>query len=95
MDWIRLTANALWILAIALSLAAISRASWQASRHRTRFVSQLKQRGYRLSLNAAGIAFSLGLAGACANHLLALFWMTMATVFLGFMAATLLDSRKG
>jgi hypothetical protein len=61
-DWFNLLANSFWIFGLALALAALSHASWQASLTRQTFRSRLAQPLAQTALNTAGVFFCAGLA---------------------------------
>ncbi len=80
-DWFHLLTNALWILACALALAAISYASWQASSQQKRLREILNGTGYQLLFNLAGLLFCLGLAGSDTQVWKIILWLVLAAAF--------------
>jgi len=62
-DWFNLVMNSFWILGCTIALATLSYASWEASTVKEKFIIRLKQPGYQISLNIAGLLFCIGLAG--------------------------------
>jgi len=62
-DWFNLVMNSFWILGCSIALATLSYASWEASTMKDKFIIRLKQPGYQISLNIAGLLFCIGLAG--------------------------------
>jgi hypothetical protein len=62
-DWFNLAANALWILALAILLAILSYASWQASLQHEKLRAQLTRPGYGIYFDLAAVLFCLGMAG--------------------------------
>lgn len=61
-NWYNLFANSLWILALALALATLSHARWQARRNSERLKDQLDHPRWGIPLNLSGVLFCLGLA---------------------------------
>ncbi len=61
-DWMDLGANSLWIVSLAILLAAVSVASWQGSQAGLRVRAVLAKPGYQILLNLAGLLFCAGLA---------------------------------
>jgi hypothetical protein len=80
-DWYNLLMNALWILACALALAAVSYASWQASVLGEKFRVVLGKSGIQQALNAAGLLFCAGLAGTSDVLWQRLLWILLALGF--------------
>lgn len=80
-DWINLGSNALWIVGLSIALAALSYASWDASNHHESFRSSLKKPGLMMSLNLAGLFFSLGMAATASSILVIILWMILAITF--------------
>lgn len=61
-DLCSVAANALWVLGLALILAALSWANWVAARERIRFRSALGQPGIRRATDGGLVLFCAGLA---------------------------------
>lgn len=61
-NWYNLTANSLWIIALALALATLSFARWEARELDQRLGAILSQSKWQTALNLAGILFCGGLA---------------------------------
>ena len=80
-DWYNLAANSLWILALALALAAISFARWEAVQRREKLGQILNQRGWQVALHLAGVLFSLGLAATSDVGWERIVWLAMTIVF--------------
>lgn len=80
-DWYNLFANALWIIALALALAVISFARWDATRRGEKLGKTLNRRGWQAALNVAGILFSLGLAATSDVLWERIVWLVMALLF--------------
>ena len=81
-DWTSLFVNALWMIAIALALAALSFASWQAARQGQRLRIILSRASYSRIFDLAGILFCIsGLFSAPATWL-KLVWLALGLGFL-------------
>lgn len=61
-DWGNLFANGLWILGCALTLAAFSYASWQASLADESLRARLGSIGIQRAFYLAGLSFCVGLS---------------------------------
>ncbi|MFQ5616086.1 MAG: hypothetical protein ACE5GO_06470 [Anaerolineales bacterium] len=87
-NWINLAFNTLWIVALAMALAALSYASWRASdganrtERKTRFRDELNQPGIQFFLNLAGFLFSSGLAFTSGRTFEKVIWFVLAALFL-------------
>jgi hypothetical protein len=81
-DWPALAANALWIAGLALALAALSLAGFEASYGHMPLGALLKQRRFDLTLNLAGLLFCAGLAASTAQLLQLILWTVLAVLFL-------------
>jgi hypothetical protein len=73
-NWLSLAANSLWIIALAMALAAISQASWQSSRQRLKLRMVLEGSGYQVIFGLAGILFCAGMALTTTSTLLTAAW---------------------
>lgn len=80
-DWTGLASNVLWILGLALGLATLSYASWQASIHKEKLGARLKRIPIQISLNLAGLLFSTGLAATSERGLEIGLWTVLALAF--------------
>lgn len=80
-DWVNLGSNALWIFGLSIALATLSYASWDASIHHEKLHTQLKKPGLIVSLNLAGLFFSLGMAATSSSILVAILWLILAILF--------------
>jgi len=80
-DWFNLAANALWILALAILLAVISYASWQASLEHEKLRSQLARPGYHRFFDLCAVLFCLGMAGTSRNGWEIGLWAVLAGLF--------------
>jgi hypothetical protein len=90
-DWPSLAASALWIAGLALALAALSFAGFEATYSRQPLGALLKQRRFDLTLNLAGLLFCAGLAASTAQLLQLILWTVLAVLFL---VSALLALRK-
>ncbi len=61
-DWAGVLKNAVWVVGLAVLLAAGSLASWEARRAGIRFAAILGQPGYMAAASAGLALFALGLA---------------------------------
>jgi hypothetical protein len=80
-DWGNLASNALWIVGLAVGLATLSYASWQASLHNEKFRQRLKHIPIQIALNLAGLLFSAGLAATSDTTLEIALWSVLALAF--------------
>lgn len=80
-DWPNLFRNSLWILGLALALAALSYASWEASLHKEKFRARLNRAPIQVALNLAGVLFCAGLAAIAASTLEIVLWALLAVAF--------------
>lgn len=92
-DWFNLASNTLWIVALALALATLSYASWQASWLKVSFRSVVDGFGIQVALHIAGLLFCLGLAASSTPIWQVILWLLLA---LGFIVQLffLLRARK-
>jgi hypothetical protein len=81
-DWLNLAANALWIVGLALALATMSLASWQAQRTKEKLRTRLAQPAMQTALSLAGALFCIGQAGASQGILLIVLWAVLGMAFL-------------
>ncbi len=81
-DWYNLAANALWILGLAIALAVISHASWQASLHHERLRLRLGQPGYQVFLDVAAVLFCAGMAATSRRVWEIILWSGLAVLFI-------------
>jgi hypothetical protein len=61
-DWVSLVLNELWILGLAIILAALSHADWLACTRRTQLRTLLAAPGFQLWLSVGLVLASLGMA---------------------------------
>ena len=81
-DWFNLTANALWIFALALGLAALSFASWEAKANSERLRVVLSRPRWEFTLNLAGVLFCLGLAATSVHLWEQILWVILVGLYL-------------
>jgi hypothetical protein len=81
-DWFNLFANSLWILALALALAALSYASWHASLDKEKLSSTLGKGGYPIVFSLAGVLFCAGLALTASSSVQIILWTILGISFL-------------
>ena len=93
-DWYHLAANALWILALAIALATISYASWVAGSKHQKLGDTIALPGYQISLDMAGILFSLGLAGTSERWWEVLLWLLITVLFTGLAVIKIISRNK-
>ena len=79
--WYNLFANALWIFALALVLAVLSYARWQAYQDGVKLGAMLNRPGWQMTLNIAGVIFCLGLAAASSKLWEQILWLVMGLLF--------------
>ncbi len=96
MDWLDILGNALWIAALALALAGISFASWQASTNGNKLRAQLGQSSYMRLFNLAGVLFCAGLALTASAVFQMILWSVLGVAFaIAFVFQALhLENRK-
>lgn len=82
-DWWALFHNSLWILGLALGLAALGLANYEANRYHVRLRQKLGERGFQLSLNAGTLLFCLGLLFSSKTWWEYVLWGLLAVAFAG------------
>ncbi len=90
--WIMVGSNALWILGLAIALAAFSFASWQSWASHASFRKTLGRASFQGILSIAGLLFCLGLAATTPVLWQAAIWLVLAALFL-YQAFTALRRR--
>lgn len=80
-DWYGLATNTLWILALALTLAILSFARWEANQRRKKICQVLMGRNWQVCLVAAGILFSGGLAATADASWKTILWLGWLVIF--------------
>lgn len=93
-DWVSVGSNALWILGCAIALATLSYASWEASLYREKLGVRLRRPSYQVSLDLAGLLFSLGLAATSAALWGKGLWLLLAAGFLYQLISLWLHQRR-
>jgi hypothetical protein len=81
-DWLNFAANALWICALALALAVLSFASWEAKVGGERLRAVLSRPRWEFTLNLAGALFCLGLAATSDKIWELALWLVLAGLYL-------------
>jgi hypothetical protein len=77
-DWFGVFANSLWVGALALVLALISRASWQSGREQVKFSAVISRNPYQSALFLAGVLFCSGMALTSTSTLKIVIWAGLA-----------------
>lgn len=93
-DWYNLAANALWILGCSVVLAALSFASWEASRSRERMITHLKRPAQQAALALGGMLTFLGLVAVESNLLARVIYAALAALSFLVMLSALRAMRK-
>ena len=83
MDWWGVVCNALWIGGLAVGLAALSMADYQAQREKVRLWRKLDEPGLQLALDVGMMAFCLGLAFGSGVWWEWVIWGLLALLFAG------------
>jgi len=81
MDFRSVVANTLWILGLALILAALSWARWVAARENVRFRVALSRPGVARALDGGLMLFCAGLAATARTGWEQVLWGVMAGVW--------------
>ncbi len=92
-DWVMVGSNALWIVGLAIALAAFSFASWQSWATGASFRQTLGRPTFQGVLSLAGLLFCLGLAATSPVLWQAALWLILAALFL-YQAFTTLRRRQ-
>ena len=93
-DWFNLAVNALWVLGCAVVLAALSYASWEASRNQELMSARLKRPSIQAALALGGTLFFLGLAAVENDLLLRIIYAVLAGLSFILMLSTFWTMRK-
>jgi len=80
-DFLSLAANALWILGLALILAALSWAYWVAAQENVRFRVALSRPGVARALDGGLMLFCAGLAATARTGWEQVVWGVLAVVW--------------
>ncbi len=78
-DWRNVAANAFWILGLALALATLDLARWEATSKTEKLTTHLRR--YKLPFNFAGCMFAVGLAATSVRDWETLLWGILALLF--------------
>jgi len=81
-DWYHLAANSLWIFSLALALATLSYARWEARELSKRVRTILSQHKWQIPLNIAGVLFCGGLAATTNVTWERAIWGILAILFI-------------
>ena len=81
-DWANLAANGLWILGLAVILATISYASWQASTSGEKLGACIGRPAYQVALSVGTLLFTAGLAAAAGGLFTRIVWVILALLSL-------------
>ena len=92
-DWYNLFANALWIVALAISLTALGFAWWEAGAAGASFRSLLGGRGYQTVFNLSGILFSVGVGMTESRAWAQVLWGLLALAFAWQTCLNVKDAR--
>jgi len=93
-DWYYLAANFLWILGIALVLATLSYARWEALKNKQKILDNLKRFPSQFRLYLAGTLISLGLTANSHKTIEIAFWLFLSALFLGQALIMLIKTIK-
>ena len=78
-NWSNIIANAFWILALALALATLSLARWEAAMSKEKLSRRLQH--YQVTLDFAGVMFCIGLAATSDMAWESLLWGVLTFLF--------------
>lgn len=81
-NWYSVAANFLWIFALALALAFLSYAYWEARAHKAKLSISLRQPHYQMVFNISGILFCLGLAATSDATWEIALWLILTITFI-------------
>jgi membrane protein implicated in regulation of membrane protease activity len=93
-NWFSMFANSLWIIALALALAALSYASWRASVDKEKLRSKLNKGEYSAVFSLAGLLFCAGLALTAPSTLQTVLWTILGIGFLIILLARVVQILK-
>ena len=93
-NWYNLAANSLWIFALALALATISFARWEARSTGAKLGETLNLPGWQTPLNIAGVLFCGGLAATSDVTWERVLWLVLGVLFLVQVVMSRLSSQK-
>ena len=81
-DWFNLAANSLWIVGLAIALATISHASWQAALQHEKLRLRLAQPDYQVFFDLAAVMFCLGMAATSRRAWEIIVWSGLAVLLI-------------
>lgn len=81
-NWYGLAANFLWIFALALAMACLSFAYWEASSRKVKLRTILENSRYQMMFNVSGILFCLGLAATSDATWETVLWLILTILFI-------------
>ena len=93
-DWYDLIMNALWIISLAVVLASLAYASWEASVAQEKFRVRLGQPKILICLNIGGLLFCIGLAGTSEIIWQRILWILLALGFVVQIGVGLMQQIK-
>lgn len=80
-DWTQVGLAALWIVGLALLVAALSRADYCAREKKRPFTQVLRQPSFQSPMNLGGVCFSAGMAATAQSAIESLLWGLLALFF--------------
>ncbi len=81
-DWLNLLSNSLWILGLAVGLAVVGLARWEAQAGQLKIRQVLAQPGKQVLLDLAGGFFCAGLAATSSHWWEIALWVIMLALFI-------------
>ncbi len=81
-DWFNVFANGLWIFSLALALAVISYARWEAIHRSLKLKAIINEYRWQVALNIAGMFFCAGLAFTTPVLWERILWWVLFVLFL-------------
>lgn len=94
-DWSSILANFLWIFALALALATLSYARWQAAWRSEKLKRIVNLNAYQAVFNLAGALFCAGLAMTAQPMIMKLIWSLFGLGFTWLSLGPLRGLRTG
>ena len=89
LDWFNLVGNALWIIGLALALATVSYASWEAWLYRENLAARLTVPKQSI-LYLAGVLFCSGLGATSSTTWEVVLWVLMGVILVIQLVRTIL-----
>jgi hypothetical protein len=93
LDWFNIAGNALWIIGLALALATISYASWEAWLYRENLAARLTVNKQAM-LYLAGLLFCCGLGATSNTTWEVVFWVVLGVILVIQLVRTVLPSQR-